>query len=182
MGHRNTEVLTKLKEYCPEIEIHNGLPNISELSLDLNTLPCLIIMDDLMQQILNTSNMVEFFTVHIHHYNISCIFTLHNYFVQTRFSKSILRNVHYKVFFYNRVDLVELRNISIQIMPSAPDFMFSNFKFLKENIEDKYSHYILVDGHPKSNMSQLHVRSQIFPNADGEIEPIIFSPNVNYRK
>jgi hypothetical protein len=67
-------------------------------------------------------------------------------------------------------------------MPSAPDFMFSNFKFLKENIEDKYSHYILVDGHPKSNMSQLHVQSQIFPNDEGEIEPIIFSPNVNYRK
>ena len=182
LGHRNSEVVAKLKQYCSSIEIHNGLPNISKLNLDFNTLPCLIILDDLMSQILNASSMVEFFAVQIHHYNISCIFTLQNYFVQTRFSKSILRNVHYKVFFYNRVDLVELRNISMQIMPTAPDFMLSNFKFLEANFENKYSHYILVDGHMRSKMSQLHVRSQIFPNSDGEIVPIVFSPNSNYRK
>jgi hypothetical protein len=126
--------------------------------------------------------MVEFFAVQVHHYNISCVFTLQNYFIQTRFSKSILRNVHYKVFFYNRVDQVELRNISIQIMPTAPDFMLSNFKFLEENIPDKFSHYIVVDGHTRSQLAQLHIRSQIFPNSDGEIIPIFFSPNINYRK
>ncbi len=182
LSHRNSEIVKKLKELFPQIELHYGLPDVSKLNLDLNTLPCLLIMDDLMQQILNSSSMVDFFAVKVHHYNISCIFTLQNYFIQTRFSKSILRNVQYKIFFYNRVDQVELRNISMQIMPNAPDFMLSNFKFLEENIQNKFANYILVDGHTHSKLPHLHIRSQIFPNSNGEIIPIIFSPNVNYRK
>lgn len=67
-------------------------------------------------------------------------------------------------------------------MPSTPDFMVSNFKFLQKTFPFQYSHYILVDGHVRSKMSQLHVQSQIFPNEDGDITPIIFTPNPEYRK
>ena len=112
----------------------------------------------------------------------SCVFTLQNYFCQSRYSKSIMRNVSYRVFFYNRLELVELRHISLQIIPSLPDFMLSNFKFLEKTFRNQFSHYVIVDGHVHSKMSQLHVRSQIFPNESNEINPIIFTPNVDYRK
>jgi len=85
-----------------------------------------------------------------------------------------MRNIHYKVIFYNRLELVELRHISTQIMPTTPDFMLANFKFLEKNFPHQFSHYILVDGHVHSEMSQLHIRSHIFPNENGEINPILF--------
>jgi hypothetical protein len=175
-------VYNKLKELCPEIELNIGLPNVTKLHLDINNLPSLLIIDDMMQDVLNSSAMVDLFAVQIHHNNISCIVTLQNYFAQSRFGQTISRNIQYKIFFYNRLELVELRNISTQIMPSAPDFMLANFKFLEKNFPKQFSHYILVDGHVRSKMSQLHIRSQIFPNENGEINPIVFSPNPDYKK
>lgn len=80
------------------------------------------------------------------------------------------------------MEQVELRNISAQIMPSVPNFMLANLKFLEKTFPEQYSHYILVDGHVLSKMKQLHIRSQIFPNEFGEITPIIFTPNNEYHK
>jgi len=44
---------------------------------------------------------------------------------------------------------------------------------------DSQHPYILLDGHAKSKMKFLHVRSNIFPgngDIDGEIRPIVFFP------
>jgi len=43
--------------------------------------------------------------------------------------------------------------------------------------ENKF-HYILVDGHTHSKMAQMHIRTHIFPDQNGEIRPIIFYPNI----
>lgn len=37
----------RLKAVVPHIELYHGVPNISKLQLDLDKLPCLVIMDDL---------------------------------------------------------------------------------------------------------------------------------------
>jgi hypothetical protein len=176
------EIFNKLKEEYPQVELHRGLPSVSKLHLDINNLPSLLILDDLMQAVLDSSEMVDLFAIHVHHNNISVIFSSQHYYLQSRYCRTIMRNIHYKVFFYNRLELVELRNISNQIMPSAPDFMLSNFKFLEKTFPNQFSHYILVDGHVHSKMSQLHIRSQILPNEKNEINPVIFSPNPDYKK
>ena len=67
---QKSDVFEKLKQYFPAIELCHGLPNISKLHLDVDNLPSLIILDDLMQAILNSSSMVDLFTVQVHHSNI----------------------------------------------------------------------------------------------------------------
>jgi hypothetical protein len=176
--NRDNHIFSKIKTEFPSAELHFGLPKISELYLDLNSLPCLLIIDDLMTDLLNSAQMVELFSVQVHHYNISVIFTLQNFFAASRYGKSISQNVHYKVFFYNRLDLVELRHISLQINPNSPNFLATCFQFLENRFPHvKYKHYIVIDGHAKSLISQFYVRTNIFPDYNNEITPIIFFPH-----
>jgi hypothetical protein len=70
LSGQKSEVFEKLKQFCPTIELCHGIPNISKLHLDIDNLPALIILDDMMQAILNSSSMVDLFTVQVHHNNI----------------------------------------------------------------------------------------------------------------
>ncbi len=60
----------RIREEFPQAELCCGVPNISQLGLDLDDLPSFLIMDDLMYEILNSSSMVELFQKHVHHFNI----------------------------------------------------------------------------------------------------------------
>jgi hypothetical protein len=182
LSHNNNGYFDRLKSFFPNAELNNGLPNISKLNLDMNTLPCLIILDDLMTELLDSPQMVDLLAVQVHHFNLSTIFTLQNYFAPSKFGKTIMRNVNYKVYFYNRLDLRELRNISCQIVPNSPLFMQSNFHFLYKKFPQDPSHYILVDGHFRNKIPSLFVRSRIFPDNNNEIKPIIFFPNPDFNK
>ena len=152
----------------------------------MNTLPVLLIIDDLMVDFLDSPQMVELLAVQVHHYNLTAIFTLQNFFATSKFGKTIMRNVNYKVYFYNRLDLRELRNISSQIVPSCPAFMQANFNFLYRKFPNDPSHYVFVDGHFRSKVRSLFVRSHIFPDENGCIKPIFFfqiqNNNSNYLK
>ena len=177
LSHINNTIFQRIKKSFPNAELNVGLPNISKLNLDLNTLPSLVIIDDLMTEFLDSPLMVELLSVQVHHFNVSTVFTLQNFFATSKFGKTIMRNVNYKVYFYNRLDLRELRNISCQIVPHCPSFMQANFNFLYKKFPSDPSHYIFVDGHFRSKMPSLFVRSHIFPDENSEIKPIIFFPN-----
>jgi hypothetical protein len=112
----------------------------------------------------------------------SIIFTVQNYYEKSQHGKTIMKNVHYQVFFYNRVQLIELSKISSQIMPGVSNFMYSNFQFLMKTFPENKFHYILVDGHTHSKMAQMHIRTHIFPDKNGDIKPIIFYPNQTIKK
>jgi len=120
------------------------------------------------------SEMLHLLCVQVHHYNISVIFTLQNFFAPSKFGRSMARNLNYKIFFFNRLDLTELRHISMQLTPNNSTFLQSCFNFLTEKYP-ALNHYIVVDGHFKSPHPQLFVRTKIFPDPiTKQIEPIIF--------
>jgi len=156
------------------LEIVSGLPNVTSLKLDVNSSTAsLIVIDDLQSQFLDSKDMLELLAVKVHHMNISVIYTMQNYFAHSKFGKSLSRNCHYKVFFFNRLDLTELRHISLQITPNNSTFLQSCFNFLIEHYPKSHN-YLVVDGHFKSTTPQFVVKSLVFPNELGEIEPIIF--------
>ena len=128
-----------------------------------------------MTALLDSNEMVDLLCIKCHHFQIYTVFSLQNYFATSKYGRTISRNVNYKVFFFNRVDLREIKNISVQIFPSHPDFMQSNFNFLFEKFPSDPSHYIIVDGHYRSKMRLIYVHSRIFPNSQNIIEPIFFS-------
>ncbi len=182
LSSKNQAYFNRLKSEFPMIELCEGLPNIGKLNLDFNVLPTLILIDDLMSPFLQTESMVDLVTKFVHHFNISVCFTLQNYYAPSRFGKTLIKNCHYRIFFYNRIDQRELTTISSQIA-NAPNFLAANFKFLFNKFPNDPSHYLLIDGHSRSNLGPLWCRSHIFPKEKGgEINPIIFFPNPDYNK
>lgn len=181
LSYRPSESFERLKTSFPTLELVSGLPDVSTLRLDLNTSDAkLLIIDDLQHQFLESPDMLKLLQVECHHLNISVIFTMQNFFTPAKFSRSISRNLNYKVFFYNRLDLTELRNISLQISPHNSTFLQSCFSFLVEKFPSSNGlhQYVLVDGHYQSSTPQLFVHSNIFPDPQTkEITPLIFFPS-----
>lgn len=170
---RNNPIFEQILKEFPLAELICGLPDVSKLQLDLDSTPKLVVIDDLMGPFLDSAKMIELISVQIHHSNITVIFTLHNYFASSRFGRTVSRNLQYKIFFYNRLDLRELKIISSQIGRS-PNFLQECFEFLMKKFTNQVP-YILIDGHVKSPMKSMFVRSHIFP-VNNEIKPIIFFP------
>ena len=182
LAHRQNAGFEKIKVSFPRVELLNGLPNVSKLNLDLNHLPCLIIIDDQMTALLDSSEILDLVSIKVHHMNLSVILVLHNFFAPSKYGKSITRNLNYLVFFKNPSDLRELRNISCQITPTHPTFMQANFNFLSERFPNDPSHYVIVNGHHRSKVTNMHIYTHIFPNDSNVINPIFFFPNPNYKK
>ena len=63
LAHRPNNCFEKIKKTFSTAELINGLPNISKLNLDLNNLPTLLIIDDQMTSLLDSSAMVDLLTV-----------------------------------------------------------------------------------------------------------------------
>lgn len=166
-------IFDSLKKYAPNIQLIIGLPDVSKLQLKFDKLPKLIIIDDLMTEFLSSHEMVRLLSVEVHHFNISTIFTLQNIYAPSRFGTTLSRNINYKVLFCNRLDLREMRNLSIQIC-NQPSFLSESFEFLFREFPNQVA-YIVIDGHIKAKFKKLFVRSQIFP-IENEIKPIFFFP------
>ena len=169
----------ELKTYFPHLELILGLPKMSQLFDD--KLPKLVIMDDLMRQIFNNSQMLDLFTTLSRHNSISLVFSTQNYF-DTGSSKTIVRQCNSKVIFDNTMDKVLTRNIGSELVPRQPDFLNNCFDSLRHYFEDEKFPYIVVDGQSHKHMKNLLFRSRIFPNEHDKINPICFFPNPNYVK
>ena len=170
---RPNPIYEQIRQSLPNSELICGLPDITKLSLDLDSSCKLVVIDDLMNSLLNSADIVNLLSVHVHHSNITVIFTLHNYYAGSRHGKTISRNLNYTVFFYNRLDLRELKIISGQI-GNNPNFLQECFSFLMKKLP-KENAYVLIDGHFQSEMKAFYIRSHIFP-INGQIKPIIFFP------
>ena len=179
---KNQEYVKRLKSEFPNIELCEGLPNIGKLNLDFNILPALILIDDMMGPLLQSEAALDLVTKFVHHFNISVCFSLQNYYCPSKYGKTLIKNCHYRIFFYTRIEQRELSTISSQIA-NAPNFFQANFQFLFEKFPNDPSHYLLIDGHSRSKMTNLWCRTHIFPTEKGgEITPIFFFPNPDYNK
>lgn len=176
---RHNEIFEKLKTTFCGIEHFAGLPDIIKLNL-LDKRPKLLILDDLMHEFLSSESMVRLLSVDVHHFNISIIFTLQNFYAPSRYGTTVAKNVNYRVLFYNRMDLRETRNISLQI-GAKPNFLNDSFEFLMDEFPNEPP-YLILDNHIKNKHKRLFVKSNIFPtkkfnsNNKEEFKPIYFFP------
>ena len=172
------DYFNELRQFYPNIEFVKGLPKIYDLQQD--KLPKLIIMDDLMREIFASDNMSLLFSHTSHHSGISVIFTTQNYF-ETGNSKTIVRNCNAHIILDSLVSKVLIRNISMSFSPQ-PNFLNNCFKSLKHYYPQERYRYILIDGIADGFMHEMIFRSHIFPDENGEINPICFFENPKYNE
>jgi len=110
---RPNDIFERLQAVCSNIQHVAGLPDYRKLSLTQDKQHKLLIIDDLMNEFLSSHLMVQLLSVDVHHFNISCIFTLQNFYAPSRFGTTLAKNINYRVLFQNRLDIRETRNISL---------------------------------------------------------------------
>jgi len=178
---KNKAFFAHLQELFPQAELVQGLPVLSELHLNINAIHTLLLVDDMMRDVVGCIGMNNLATNDVHNFNITVIFVFQNYFARGKYGNDLVRNCQYKVVFYNRTEMLELRTISTHTV-DTPRFLSYNFNYLQRHYPEDRHHYILIDSHSKSPMSQMWCRARIFPDDQGEIKPIIFFVNPNCKK
>jgi septin family protein len=173
----HNDFIVKLKNVCDELELCPGLPDFNQLGF--RTGHKLVVLDDQILKIVNNADIFHAVTIASNHLNISIIITSQNLYVQGKYSKTLLRNMSDKIMFRDKGDGQWLSTFSRQMFPHHPDFLTNVMDFIVDNFPSVYDHYIVIDNNPKSRLDKsMLIRTHIFPNVDGEIEPIFFDCNV----
>jgi len=137
----------------PNIEFHEGVPNLSMFDGKLRTL---LVLDDLMQE--TDDRVVQIFTKISHHKNLSVLYLTQNLFYKNKQSRTISLNSHFLIIFKNTRDITQIAILARQMYTGK-------YKFMVEAFNDATSGpyvYLVVDLRPQIDES-LRLRTNIFP-------------------
>lgn len=131
------------------VEYREGLPSRDDLrDLASDGKFHVLVLDDLMESVVRTSEMADLFSKYCHHLSISAIFVSQNVFARGPHARTISLNCHVIVLFSNKRDASQVRVLARQFFPTR-------WRRLVEAYEDATSRpygYLLVDctpAHPK---------------------------------
>ncbi len=107
----------------------------------------LFVMDDLMTEGNNDKTVLDIFTKHSHHRNITVLYLCQDMFPPGKFAKSISRNAHYIVAFKNPRDQLGVRNVALQAFPTKWQTVLDVFR----RVTSRPFGYLVMDLHPASS-------------------------------
>ena len=107
----------------------------------------LLVLDDLMTEGNNDKTVLDIFTKHSHHRNITVLYLCQDMFPPGKFAKSISRNAHYIVAFKNPRDQLGLRNVAMQAFPLKWSGVLDAFRIATS----RPFGYLVLDLHPASS-------------------------------
>lgn len=99
------------------------------------SVPVWIILDDVMNEAMESDEVSKMFTQGSHHLNLSIIFIVQNLFMRSKRSdraQSIYKNVHYGVYFNNPRDKTIMVNFAKQFAPKKSDALLKTFNWITQ--------------------------------------------------
>lgn len=171
------QLFQELEDIYPPIEFIPGLPDLKELmNLTGNTL---LILEDMIDLLISSSEYSNLFSVYSSHYNISILTTSQNYFQHGKFAKTVLRNQSFLILFETRNDRQSANIISRQMFPGRSQFITHCFNWLSQNIINRVDRYLYVECASNSplpgNFPQ--IRTNIFLETKKYEGILAFTPN-----
>jgi len=133
-----------------KVKFHEGIPD-NQLFPKWFPQGGLLVLDDLMDKGSNDKNMLDLFTKHSHHQNVTVIYLCQDLFPVGKFSKTISRNAHYIATFKNPRDQEGLQHLLQQSFPTKFREVLETFQNVAN---DRPFAYILLDFHPASKDDQ----------------------------
>lgn len=130
----------EMKASISNVRFIEGFPQDLDSLID-PSVRNLVVIDDLMMECANNSNVTNMFTKGSHHKNMSVIFIVQNLFLASKQFRTISLNAHYMVLFKNPRDNSQIIHLAKQIFPGR-------VKFVQESFMDATEHqygYLLVD-------------------------------------
>ena len=131
------------------IHFHEGIPD-SELLPVWFPKGGLLVLDDLMEEGGNDKRVLDLFTKHSQHQNVTVLYLCQDMSPPGKFAKSISRNAHYIVSFKNPRDQLGMRNLLLQAFPARWQEVQDTFR----EVTERPFGYMVLDLHPKSGDDQ----------------------------
>ena len=154
----------KLAAINKNVSFHEGVPQ--NFGDDVGR-PCLIILDDLLNEVYS-KDVCDLFTKGSHHRNISVILVTQNLFHQKRFCRDISLNAKYSVALKNVRDKSEFQYLARQVHPEDSDSLYKSYLDATER-----PHGYLILDFAQDTDDRLRYRNNVFPD---EYPPIIYMP------
>ena len=164
--------ISKVFWYCsfPPHKKIDGVTYLVGLPNDINDriVPdCLVIVDDFMQELSNSSMLTSVMTKAVHHLPMTLIFITQNIFQKSNETKTRRLNTNYLIIFKSPQDKTQVDYIGRQMFPQDKNF-------LKLAYDDATKHpysYLMIDSN-QDTPDEIRVRTNIAK--DGEM--IIYVP------
>ena len=99
--------------------LHEGIPDHQALVKWFPQGQGVMVLDDLMDEGSNDKRVLDLFTKHSSHQNVTVIYLCQDMFPVGKYAKSISRNAHYIVAFKNPLDQLGVRNVLLQSFPTT---------------------------------------------------------------
>ena len=137
----------KMMQKEDAIHFHEGIPSLEEL--DAWFAPQgggVLVLDDLMDEGGRDKRVLDLFTKHSHHRNITVLYLCQDLFPPGPYAKTVSRNAHYIVCFKNPRDCTRLRALVCQAFPTEVKGVMQIFRHATEHPFG----YLMFDLHPAS--------------------------------
>jgi len=154
----------KLAAIHKNVSFHEG---VSQNFGDGHGRPCLIILDDLLNE-LYSKDVCDLFMKGSHHTNISVILITQNLFHQGLFFRDISLNAKHSVALNNVKDKSQFQYFARQVHPEDSDSLYKSYL---EAIERPHC-YLILD-FAQDTDDRLRYRTNVFPD---EYPPLIYMP------
>ena len=100
-------------------DFHEGIPELEELDAWFPNGQGILVLDDLMDEGSGDKRVLDLFTKHSHHRDITMLYLCQDMFPTGKYAKSISRNAHYVIAFKNPRDQLGVRNLLLQSFPTC---------------------------------------------------------------
>ena len=116
-----------------DVQFHEGLPTPEDLDQWFGPLQGgLVVVDDLMEAGVNDKRVLDLFSKHSHHRNISVMLLCQDLFPPGKFAKTISRNAHDMLAFRNSRDQVGMPTLALQAFPTEWSHILHIFRELTQ--------------------------------------------------
>lgn len=122
----------------PGIIFVDGLVRYDEIDMSFNNL---IIFDDLMNEAIQSKDIMNIFTIGSHHKNTSTFLISQNMFAKGKFARDISLNSNYMIIFHNPRDQQQIAILARQMYPNNSKFLIESFNDVSKNPHG----YLLID-------------------------------------
>ncbi len=164
------DLFDEMEKTVPYMTMHSGLPTQSEIEeFAADGQHGLIILDDLMQQVIQSKDIELLFTQGCHHRKLSVIFITQNLYGQAKSARTIALNTWYLVLFKNVRDTSQIMTLGRQLFPGRSGVLVEAYV---DAMKKPYN-YLVVDMSPQAE-DKTRLRTNIFPGED----PIVYVPKV----
>ena len=130
-----------------KVGLHEGLPTTTDLTRWFGSEGGILVLDDLMAEGGNDKQVLDLFTKHLHHRNITVVYLRQDMFPREKYAKTINRQAHYIVAFKSPRDKLGLKNLLLQAFPNRWKDVMEVF----DRATRRPFGYIILDLHPVSD-------------------------------